>query len=191
MTEKSMRENNFSTLECVVDLNGVARVTLNRPEVHHAFNEEMIDELKRCFLYLESQVGVRVIVLSSPGRVFCAGADMNWMKRASANDADATFEDATKFAAMMQALHGCSKPIVARVQGGTFGVGIGLICACDIVIASEQVLLAVSEARFGTIPAVTCPISLRWFGFGRQCVLRSPHHQSVQLKQKKLGWFIM
>ncbi|MFM0347874.1 enoyl-CoA hydratase-related protein [Paraburkholderia sp. RL17-347-BIC-D] len=164
MTNKSTFDENFTTIECVVDETGVARVTLSRPDVHNAFNEAMIDELTRCFLQLASHDDVRVIVLASLGKVFCAGADLNWMKRASANNADANLQDAQRFARMMQALHACSKPIVARVQGGAFGGGVGLICACDIVVASEQARFAVTEARFGILPAVIGPYLIEAVG---------------------------
>ena len=104
VTNKSTFDENFNTIQCIVDETGVARVTLSRPDVHNAFNEAMIDELTRCFLQLASHDDVRVIVLASLGRVFCAGADLNWMKRASANNADANLQDAQRFARMMQAL---------------------------------------------------------------------------------------
>lgn len=164
VTEKNTFDDKFATLDCVVDETGVARVKLNRPDVHNAFNEAMIEELTRCFLQLGSHDGVRVIVLASSGNVFCAGADLNWMKRASANSADANVQDARRFASMMQALHACSRPIVARVQGGAFGGGVGLICACDIVVASEQARFAVTEARFGILPAVIGPYLIEAVG---------------------------
>lgn len=164
VTEKSTIDDRFATLECVVEKMGVARVTLNRPDVHNAFNETMIEELTRCFHQLAAHDDVRVIVLASRGKVFCAGADLNWMRRASTNNPDANFEDAQRFASMMQALYQCPKPIVGRVQGGAFGGGVGLICACDIVVASEHARFAVTEARFGILPAVIGPYLIQAVG---------------------------
>lgn len=164
MTENITVEDKFATINCTVDEMGIARVTLHRPDVHNAFNEAMIEELTHCFLQLASLDRVRVIVLASHGKVFCAGADLHWMQRASTNNADANLQDAHRFAAMMGAIHACPKPVVARVQGGAFGGGVGLICACDIVVASEQAKFAVTEARFGILPAVIGPYLIEAVG---------------------------
>ncbi|WP_031364873.1 enoyl-CoA hydratase-related protein [Caballeronia sordidicola] len=164
MTDNSSPGTSFETIRCTVDERGVACVDLNRRDIYNAFDETMIAELTRCFVALSSRADVRVILLVSPGEVFCAGADLNWMKRASANSAAANREDAERFATMMEALHRCSKPIVARVQGGAFGGGVGLICACDIVVASEQAKFAVTEARLGILPAVIGPYLIEAVG---------------------------
>ncbi|MBN3811450.1 hypothetical protein G3N97_20455 [Paraburkholderia sp. Ac-20347] len=107
----------FETVSLMIDESGVAHLALNRPEVHNAFNEAMIDELTHCFRLLSSSDTVRLVVLSSNGSVFCAGADLAWMKRASANDPDGNQLDATRFADMMHAIYGCKKPVIARVVG--------------------------------------------------------------------------
>ncbi|EED99763.1 enoyl-CoA hydratase-related protein [Burkholderia multivorans] len=148
----------------VVDTRGVAWVNLVRPEVRNAFNESMIDQLADCIRSLSSRAEVRLIVVASSGTAFCAGADMNWMKRASTNSFEANLEDARRFAAMMAVLHGSSKPTLARVQGGAFGLGVGLACACDVVIASERATFGVSESRFGILPAVIGPYLLEAVG---------------------------
>jgi methylglutaconyl-CoA hydratase len=157
MTKLTTQCSSFETISCTLDEQGIARLNLERPAVHNAFDETMIAELTHCFVNLQASNVVRAIVLGSSGKVFCAGADLNWMKRASANDLDANRRDADRFAAMMAAMRECSKPIVARVQGGAFGGGVGLLCACDIVIAGARAKFAVTEARFGIVPAVIGP----------------------------------
>lgn len=158
------QETTFQTIDLRVDSSGVAHLALNRPEVHNAFNETMIEELARCFHFLSASNAVRLVVLSSNGNVFCAGADLAWMRRASGNGLNANHQDAVRFADMMRAIHGCSKPVIARVNGGAFGGGVGLICACDIVVASDQAKFAVTEARFGILPAVIGPYLIESVG---------------------------
>lgn len=139
------------------EANGTARVVLNRPEVLNAFDEGLIEALDGAFAALAQDPAVRVIVLAAVGRTFCAGADIGWMRRAAANDQAANLADARVFAAMMDRIARCPKPVVARIQGGAFGGGVGLACAADIAIASRNAVFAVSEARFGILPAVIGP----------------------------------
>ena len=147
----------LKTLAVTVDARGIATVALQRGDVLNAFDETMIAELTDAFTTLGRRDDVRAIVLHSEGRAFCAGADLQWMQRASANDAAANLRDAERFAAMMRAIRQCPKPTVARVQGHAFGGGVGLCAACDIVIASDHARFSVSEARFGILPAVIGP----------------------------------
>lgn len=164
MRVSAEQEEKFQTVSLMVDASGVAHLALNRPEVHNAFNETMIEELTRCFHLLSSSDKVRLVVLSSNGSVFCAGADLAWMKRASENGLDANHQDATRFAEMMRAIYECQKPVIARVNGGAFGGGVGLLCACDIVVASDRAKFAVTEARFGILPAVIGPYLIESVG---------------------------
>jgi methylglutaconyl-CoA hydratase len=136
---------------------GVGQVTMNRPNVLNAFDEVMIDELRAAFAALEADEGVRVIVLAGAGRHFSAGADLQWMQRASRASEAWNLEDARGFAAMLSAIATCAKPTVARVQGASLGGGVGLLCACDVAIAAEGATFSVSEARFGILPAVIGP----------------------------------
>ncbi|ENH6339431.1 enoyl-CoA hydratase/isomerase family protein [Burkholderia vietnamiensis] len=147
----------LKTLAVAVDARGIATVALRRGDVLNAFDETMIAELTDAYTTLGARDDVRAIVLRADGRAFCAGADLQWMQRASANDAAANLRDAERFAAMMRAIRHCAKPTVARVQGHAFGGGVGLCAACDIVIASDQARFSVSEARFGILPAVIGP----------------------------------
>jgi methylglutaconyl-CoA hydratase len=136
---------------------GVAQVTMSRPAVFNAFDEAMIGELDAAFARLSDNDEVRVIVLAGDGKHFSAGADLQWMQRASAASHEWNLDDARRFAAMLARIDSCAKPTVARVQGAALGGGVGLACACDIAIAADSASFAVSEARFGILPAVIGP----------------------------------
>ncbi|QPF75849.1 enoyl-CoA hydratase/isomerase family protein [Roseateles sp. DAIF2] len=147
----------METLTIETDARGVARVTMNRPEVFNAFNEAMIADLAAAFERLTADPAVRLIVLAGSGKAFSAGADLQWMKRASEATQAANVEDARRFATMLQRIAECPKPTLARVQGLALGGGVGLAAACDIALATPDAKFAVSEARFGILPAVIGP----------------------------------
>jgi methylglutaconyl-CoA hydratase len=137
--------------------NGVAQVTMNRPAVFNAFDETMIGELDAAFAELAEAADVRVVVLAGEGKHFSAGADLQWMQRASEASFEWNLADARRFAAMLARIEACPKPTVARVQGAALGGGVGLACACDIAIATDNASFSVSEARFGILPSVIGP----------------------------------
>lgn len=138
--------------------NGVARITMNRPERFNAFDEAMIAELTAAFEAAAGDPAVRVLLLAGAGdKAFSAGADVQWMRRAAEASQDWNVADARRFAGMLAALAACPKPTVARVHGLALGGGVGLICACDIAIAAPTAQFAVSEARLGLLPAVIAP----------------------------------
>lgn len=136
---------------------GVAQVTMARPAVFNAFDEAMIAAIDAAFAQLAADDGVRVIVLAGDGKHFSAGADLQWMQRASVATFDENLADARRFAAMLARIQSCPKPTVARVQGAALGGGVGLVCACDIGIGTEHASFSVSEARFGILPSVIAP----------------------------------
>ncbi|WP_157266260.1 enoyl-CoA hydratase-related protein [Azohydromonas aeria] len=144
-------------MSVVVERGAVARVRMNRPEVFNAFDESMIAALHEAFTQLSGDAAVRVIVLEGAGKAFSAGADLQWMQRASAATQAWNLQDARRFAGMLAAIQQCPKPTIARVQGVALGGGVGLACACDIAVAGEDAKFAVSEARFGILPAVIGP----------------------------------
>ncbi len=146
-----------STLRVQCRADGTASVTMSRPAVFNAFDEVMIGELDATFTQLEADPAVRVVILASEGKHFSAGADLQWMQRASQAGLDWNIADARRFAAMLARIANCRKPTVARVQGAALGGGVGLACACDIAVASDDASFAVSEARFGILPAVIGP----------------------------------
>ena len=136
---------------------GVVQLTMSRPAVFNAFDEVMIAELDETFAMLADDDSVRVIVLAGAGRHFSAGADLQWMKRASQADEAWNLADARRFAGMLARIAACPKPTVARVQGAALGGGVGLVCACDIAIAAGDASFSVSEAKFGILPSVIGP----------------------------------
>jgi methylglutaconyl-CoA hydratase len=133
------------------------RVWLNRPEVRNAFNETMIAELSDAFAMLDANPAVRGVVLGGRGPVFCAGGDVNWMKKMAALNLDQNREGAFAMAAMLNRLYTMTKPTIARVHGAAFAGGMGLLAACDIAIASVGTEFCVSEVRLGVIPATISP----------------------------------
>jgi methylglutaconyl-CoA hydratase len=147
----------FETLCITRRAEGVAQVNMSRPAVFNAFDEVMIAELTTAFTELAADASVRVIVLAGEGRHFSAGADLQWMKRASTASLAWNLDDARRFADMLALIEACPKPTVARIQGAALGGGVGLACACDIAIAADNASFAVSEAKFGILPAVICP----------------------------------
>ena len=149
--------SDFQTLKITARASGVAQVTMSRPEVFNAFDEAMIGELDRAFAALVDDAAVRVIVLAGEGRHFSAGADLQWMQRASQASREWNLQDARRFAGMLARIEACPKPVVARVQGAALGGGVGLACACDVAVAAEGASFSVSEAKFGILPAVIGP----------------------------------
>ncbi len=136
---------------------GVARVVLNRPEVHNAFDDVLIAELDGRFAELDGDRGVRAVILTGAGRSFSAGADLNWMKRMAGYDHAANLADARNLAALMQRIAGLAKPVIGLIQGPAYGGGVGLVACCDIAIAAETARFSFSEVRLGLVPAVISP----------------------------------
>lgn len=143
---------------------GVATVTLDRPDIHNAFDEALIATLTETFVDLDDEPSVRVVVLAGAGRSFCAGADLNWMKRMAAFGDAENLRDATALAAMLRALYALSKPTIARVHGAAYGGGVGLIAACDIALAVPEATFALTEAKLGLIPATIGPYVIEAIG---------------------------
>jgi methylglutaconyl-CoA hydratase len=142
----------------------VARVTLNRPQFHNAFDEALIRDLAEAFAGLGEDAAVRAVVLTGAGRSFSAGADLNWMQRASAYDEEHNRADARALELMLRTIDECPKPVIAMVNGAAIGGGVGLVAACDIAIAAEIAQFATSEVRLGILPAVIAPFVVRAIG---------------------------
>ncbi len=153
----------YQTLE-IEQQAGVATIWMNRPEVFNAFDELLINELDAACIALEADPSVRVVVLAGRGKHFSAGADLNWMRRASESSQEDNLADSRRFAGMLQRLCNLSKPSIARIQGAALGGGTGLAAACDMAVASDDASFATSEAKFGIIPAVISPYVLRAIG---------------------------
>jgi methylglutaconyl-CoA hydratase len=168
----------MDTSDRTVDLHkedGVARVTLARPEVHNAFDDRLIAELTQTLESLDNDAQTRVVVLTGSGASFSAGADLAWMRRMAQASAEENRADALRLARLLRTLDGLSKPTIARVNGAAYGGGVGLIACCDIAIASENATFALSEVKLGLVPAVISPYVIaaigarqarRWFQSG-------------------------
>ena len=154
---------NYETVEVLRD-GGVATLWMNRPEVHNAFNAQLIADLSAACRALDADTSVRVVVLAGRGKSFSAGADLNWMKAAGEAGEAENFADAMKLAGMLRTLAEMSKPTIARVHGAALGGGMGLASACDICIAGERALFATSEVKFGIIPSAISPYVIRAIG---------------------------
>ncbi len=142
----------------------VATVTLNRPEVRNAFNDEVIAELTAAFRDLGGREDVRCIVLAGNGRAFCAGADLNWMRRMAGYTHDENLADAAALAEMLRVIYRCPKPTIARVQGDVYAGGTGLVAACDIAVSVDTAHYCLSEVKLGLIPATVSPYVIRAMG---------------------------
>lgn len=143
---------------------GMARVMLNRPDKHNAFNAEMIEELTRAFTHLEGRSDIRLMVLGGKGRSFSAGADLDWMKEAAGYTQAQNEADAVKLATMLRKLHGLPQATLALVQGAAMGGGAGLAAACDVVIAMSAAKFRFSEVRLGLTPATISPFVIQAIG---------------------------
>ena len=146
------------------DSRGIATVTLNRAEKHNAFDEHLIAGLSAAFSKLGQDAGLRAVVLRAAGKNFCAGADIDWMKRAAGYGKAENLRDAEALAGMLGLLDTLPVPVIARVQGTALGGGCGLISCCDVVIAATDSTFAFSEVRLGLIPATISPYVLRAIG---------------------------
>ena len=144
--------------------NATAIVVLNRPELHNAFNEALIDELTATLSVLDQDSDVRAIVLAGAGRSFCAGADLNWMKKMATYGHEENVTDASALAQMLHTLAGLSKPTIARVHGAAMGGGADLVACCDIAIAAQEATFAFSEGKLGLIPATIAPYVIEAIG---------------------------
>lgn len=140
-----------------IDVQGRATLTLHRPEVHNVFDERLIAALDRELHRLAEDEAVRVVVLAAAGKSFCAGGDLNWMRRSAAFTHEENVADALVLSRMLQRLDTLPKPTIARVQGAAYGGGVGLIACCDMAIAVEEATFSLSEVRLGLLPAVISP----------------------------------
>jgi methylglutaconyl-CoA hydratase len=140
-----------------VDARGVARLTLDRPEKHNAFDDALVRELTAALARLDGDAAVRVVVLTGAGASFSAGADIEWMRAMAAYGAEQNRADALALASLMDSLYRLSRPTLARVNGPAFGGGVGLVACCDIVVAASNARFAFTEVRLGIAPAVISP----------------------------------
>jgi methylglutaconyl-CoA hydratase len=142
----------------------VARLVLNRPEKHNAFDEALIEELTQAIDEAENDPSVRVLVLAANGKSFSAGGDLDWMRRMATYSEEENLADANRLAYLMQRLNFIPKPTIAAVQGAAMGGGVGLVAACDIAVGMAQVMFGLTEVRIGLIPATIGPYVVQAIG---------------------------
>jgi methylglutaconyl-CoA hydratase len=142
----------------------VARITLTRPEVRNAFNDDVIAQIKSAFEAVGARDDVRCVVLAAEGPAFCAGADLNWMRRMADYTQGENLADAGELAAMLRTIYECPQPTIARVQGDVYAGGMGLVAACDMAVSVDTANYCLSEVKLGLIPATISPYVIRAMG---------------------------
>ena len=154
----------YETILLDIDRRGIARLVLNRPDKHNAFNGVMIRELSDAATLLSHNHAVRAVVLSANGKSFCAGGDLAWMRAQFDADRAARIAEASRLANMLRLLDELPKLLIAVIHGQAFGGGVGLASVCDIVLAPPETKFALSETRLGLIPATIAPFVVRRIG---------------------------
>lgn len=179
--------SNYDTI--MVDGDGTVTLTLNRPDIHNPFDEKMIAELTDAFRKVAKNGNARALVLTGAGRSFCAGADLNWMKRMGEFSLEENVYDATDLSKMFQALEDVEIPVIAKVNGAALGGGAGLACACDFVIASDKAKIGFSEVKLGLLPGVISPYVIDRVGAKRAAQLFITGERFDADMARKLGLF--
>ena len=165
-----------------IDPDGIATITLNRPDVHNALDENTVNLLLKYLQEMEENTSVRAVVLSSRGTNFCAGADLKWMQSSNSQLTEGKDPVAHKLAELMSTLHNLYKPTIALVNGAVYGGGAGLVACCDIALASRSAHFCFSEVRLGLIPAVISPYVVRAIGerTARRYFLTAEHFDAAE-----------
>jgi methylglutaconyl-CoA hydratase len=154
----------YQTIDVQKTPAGIGLVWLNRPDLRNAFNDSVIAELTASFRELEADDAIRAIVLAGHGKAFCAGADLNWMRRMAGYSFEQNHADALGLANMLHTIHTTKKPTIARVHGPAFAGGVGLVAACDIAVAAHSAEFCLSEVKLGLVPATISPYVIAAMG---------------------------
>lgn len=172
-----MNENKLFLSE--LDGRGVLSITLNRPDLHNAFNDELIASLTEAIEKASENDSVRLIVLTGQGRSFCAGADLNWMKKMKDYSDEENFQDSMKLAKLFEVINLISKPVIGKINGAALGGGVGLVAVCDYVVAKEDAKFGLTEVLLGLAPAVISPYVIAKIG--------ESHARALFLTGEKFG----
>ena len=148
----------------ITQTGSVARITLTMPEIRNAFSDEVIQAITEAFADVGARADVRAVVLAAEGPAFCAGANLNWMRRMSDYTREENLADASKLAAMLRTIAECPKPTIARVQGDVYAGGMGLVAACDMAVSVDTAWYCLSEVKIGLAPATISPYVIRAMG---------------------------
>jgi enoyl-CoA hydratase/carnithine racemase len=178
----------MSALLTKIDEKQIATVTLNRPLIHNAIDDQLILELMNVLRDLEQKPQVRAVLLTANGASFCAGADLQWMKRMAAASQDENLRDAEQLAGVMRRLNIFPRPTVALVQGAAYGGGVGLVAACDVAVASEGATFSLSEVKLGLIPSVISPYVIAAMAPAPPAAISSPASASAPPRPCASAW---
>lgn len=154
----------FKFLNYEVTDRGVATVTLNRPEIHNAFNDELINELVHCFESIDQNEKIRLVVLTGAGKSFCAGADLNWMKSMVSYSMEENIKDSKNLALLFSTINKCTRPVIGKINGHALGGGVGLVAVCDYAITTDRAKMGFTEVKLGIMPAVISPYVISKIG---------------------------
>ena len=157
----------YETIEIATDAQGVATLTLNRPEKHNAMSAQMLLDLTQAAAHLGADPAIRAVVLTGAGKSFCAGGDLEWMRAQMDMDAETRNREARKLATMLNALNTLPKPLIGAIQGNAFGGGVGLACICDVSVVVAGAKFGFTETRLGLIPATIGPYVIARMGEAR------------------------
>ena len=158
----------------ISEQNNILEIKLNRPEIHNAFNDELISELTEIFENINDKI--RLVTITGEGKSFCAGADLNWMKSMKDYSLEENIEDSSKLARMFEVINNCPVPVLGKVNGHALGGGVGIVSVCDFVMSSSKAKFGFTEVKLGLIPAVISPFckakigesnARAWFTSGR------------------------
>ena len=144
--------------------NGIATITLNRPDKHNAFDDTIIEAMTSAFIDIDNDQSIRLMILEANGKNFSAGGDLDWMKRMATYSYEDNLVDARKLANMLHTLNFMTKPTIARVQGAAFGGAVGLVSCCDIAVACNSAFFCLSEVKIGLTPATISPYVIAAIG---------------------------
>lgn len=156
--------NHYKTIIFEIKNRNVARLTLNRPDVHNAMNAELISEMQDVLLQIEASSEIRAVILSGSNQTFCAGGDLNWMKSNISKTRAQRVEETGELANMLAALNNLSKPLIGRIQGSAYGGGVGMMSVCDIAIGVSGSTFGLTEVKLGLTPATISPYVVKRIG---------------------------
>ncbi len=177
----------YQTLEVKILAEGLLAIALNRPDIRNAFNEVMIDELARVFRSEALDPSVRAVILRGNGGVFCAGGDLNWMRRSIELSLEDNLKDTLTLTNMFAILNEFPKPVVGVIEGAAIGGGVGLVSICDIVLAEKNTVFSLSEVRLGVVPACIGPFVTAKIGASHARALFVSAERFKAQKAKEIG----
>jgi methylglutaconyl-CoA hydratase len=179
--------HHYETLALALNPNGILTLSLNRPDIKNAFNQKMIEELGRVFTHDVLKPEVKAIVFQGNGGMFCAGGDLNWMKRSIELTYEENLKDTTILTKMFATLNECPKPVVGIIEGAAIGGGVGLVSICDVVLATKETVFSLSEVRLGIVPACIGPFVVAKIGASQARALFVSAERFKAEKAKQIG----